>query len=189
MNIQREADLMLRRAHNDICYAEEDVFNAATGYAKEQANAALAIARRALAEAVGVNNDIRHFVLRPYFEGRGPAFRIIATSWAWELFILPVKGGPILLAKGDDYPAIGGRQLPYDEPATIGILLDFIVSAHPQSGSGIAADNCWAAHGWISEAALNLAAPYLDALEMEARDLENPWEPEESEDYEEGPRP
>jgi hypothetical protein len=185
MRIQREADLMLRRAHAALGYAELDVFHATTDAAKAEANAKLAEARRALAEAYVVATcHVRHFTFAPYLAGKGPKFRITATPYDWEFIMLPVDDVSVLLAKGDEYPNIGGEPMPYDEPKPIGELLHFIVAYHPASGSGIAdSEGKLAVPYWVSKGALDLAAPHLDSIDMEARELENPYDPEYDDGY------
>jgi hypothetical protein len=188
MRIQREADLMLRRAHAAIGYAELEIYHATTDEAKAVANAKLSAARRALAEAYVVATcHVRHFTLTPYLAGKGPRFRLTGTPYDWEFIMLPVEGPSILLAQGDEYPSCQGHVMPYDEPKTIGTLLYFIVAHHPASGSGISViasdEEREASHFWVSQAALDLAAPHLDVLEMEARDLEDEHEPEYDDGY------
>lgn len=183
MRIQREADLMLRRAHAAIGYAELEIYHATTDEAKAVANAKLAEARRALAEAYVVATcHVRHFTLTPYLAGKGPRFRLTGTPFDWEFIMLPVEGPSILLAQGDEYPSIGGQEMPYDEPKTIGELLQFIVAYHPESGSG-ACEGLEAPPYWVSKAALDLAKPHLDVIDMEARELENPHDPEYYDGY------
>jgi hypothetical protein len=182
MRIQREIDLILRRAHAAIGYAELEVWRATTDEAKAEANAALAKARSDLYEAVFTARcHVRNFLLTPYLPGYGPAFRLTAIPEHWEFYLLPVEAAPMLLAEGDDYPVSQGHAMPYDDPKTIGSLLAFLVAYHPDSGSGAITHDQTPPY-WAGQDALDRAAPHLDVIDMAARDLEHPSESYEMDD-------
>lgn len=118
------------------------------------------------------------YTLTPYRPGMGPAFRLEADAAGWTLDMVPaspllVPGAAVRLAEGTEYPSRGGQVMAWDEPQTIGELLHFVLAAHPDSGSGIAGDNCWSDYGWADAEALEVAYRHLDALELEAEALEN----------------